>query len=366
MMIQGAEQLAVALAAVDPDSCDAYGRQAHLLIAYVNGQAAARPAHLAQIRPYDAAVLAASHAAHARVMEAQLRLASAATMLELLLWVYRTHLLRGIAPEAIAADFALWQAALAQHLDEPARHQILAVYGRLLALHDQLVLSAQTPPQSPSVAPVILPYYQRFLAALLRPDAGAAIAVTHEFVTRPDRIGPWLEGVIQPSLYEIGALWARGAITVGQEHLATAIAQQVMAVCYPMILELPRDKGRIIVAASPGEFHQVGTRIVADLLEVNGWDVYCTGANTPAQSVVALLKETGARFLCISTTLSASLPAVADLIGQVRAAPLASLPKILVGGQAYGSDPSLWRKMGADAYGRTAREGLAYLEAHQP
>lgn len=209
----------------------------------------------------------------------------------------------------------------------------------------------------------LAPFFERFIAALLTPDTAAAIRVTGEYVKTPADLSIWWEQIIQPAMYEVGDRWSRGEITVGQEHLATAITQRVMAIYYPMILELPRLKGTIVVTASPGELHEIGTRIVADLLEISGWDVYCTGAYTPAPTVVDLVQRTRAQFLCISTTLVASLPAVAALIEQVRGACGPAAPQILVGGQAYMQKHSLWRDVGADSFALTARAGIDYIQA---
>ena len=206
-------------------------------------------------------------------------------------------------------------------------------------------------------------YTQEYLAALLKPDTQAAIRLTGVHVKTPAQIEVWWEQVIQPAMYAIGDLWALGKISVGQEHLATAITQRVISIYYPLILNLPRPKGPMVITASPGEFHEIGPRIVADIFEVHGWDVYYTGANTPATTIVELIQSIEARFLCISTTLGSSLPAVSALISQVRSANLPSQPKILVGGQAYNEAPDLWRQVGADHFALSAYEGIAYIEA---
>ena len=38
-----------------------------------------------------------------------------------------------------------------------------------------------------------------------------------------------------------------------------------------------------------GELHEIGIRMVADFFEMEGWDTYYLGANTPADAVVAEL-----------------------------------------------------------------------------
>jgi methanogenic corrinoid protein MtbC1 len=215
----------------------------------------------------------------------------------------------------------------------------------------------------PGVADELQPYFQRYLQATLRPDMRAALQVATEYIHTPIKIATWWECIIRPTMYEIGHRWEQGEISVGQEHLATAITQRVMAHFYPQILDLPRCKGSVVVATSPGELHEIGARIVSDLLEMNGWNAHYTGANTPASSIVSLLAQTKARCLCISTTLLDNLPAVKALIAQVRSARLSSAPLIMVGGQAYQSAPNLWREVGADRFARSARAGIRHIEA---
>ncbi|NTU81816.1 MAG: hypothetical protein HGA45_20980 [Chloroflexales bacterium] len=352
-----------ALAAVDTAACDAYRRQSWRLIEYADQHMAARPDLAALLGPCPPEVLYRNHADHARFIEAQLRLKSASALINAFVWVYRTHRLRGVALECFPVDLAIWTEAIERYLDEPNATQVSAVYRCLRDMHGQLVRQADAPQHEPATTAELQPHFQRYLAALLKPDAQAAIRITGEYVRAPAQITTWWEQVIQPSMYTIGDLWAQGQISVGQEHLATAITQRVMAIYYPLILELPRLKGAIVVTASPGEHHEIGPRIVADLLEIHGWDVYYTGANTPAQSIIELLRHIEARFLCISTTLVHSLPSVTALIAQVRSAGLWSSPKILVGGQAYMAGSTLWRQVGADWFAPTAHDGIGYIEA---
>lgn len=229
----------------------------------------------------------------------------------------------------------------------------------------QLVPAAQAPEANMHNDTELRPHIERYLQAVLKPDSRAALEAAEAYINSSVEIATWWEHVIRPTLYEIGDLWAQGEISVGQEHLATAITQRVMAHYYPQILEQPRQKGRVVVTSSPGELHEIGGRILADLLELHGWDTYYTGANTPSESVVTLLNQHQACCLCISTTLAASLPSVSALISEVRAAQLNPAPKILVGGQAYLSAPDIWKQVGADWFAGSASEGIAYIETIQ-
>lgn len=364
MRVPPVSLLSQALNAVDLVAYDTYRSHAALLTAHADRAMAERADIGDLLGPCSLDVLYANHAQHIQFLGSHLELKSAPALIDALGWVYRTHVQRGIALRCFPIDLMCWIAAVERFLDPSSAAQIVGVYRCLIELHSYLLLLAHAPSADPAIADELSPYFHEYMAALLKPDTGAAIAVAGRYITDVGRLAIWWEQIIQPSMYEVGNLWARGAITVGQEHLATAITQRVMSVFYPLILELPRQRGTIIVTASPGELHEIGPRILADLIELNGWDVCYTGANTPVGSIVDLVERTQATCLCISTSLASGLPVVAQLIRDVRAAAGAAAPHMLVGGQAYLADSRLWRQVGADHVAFSAREGIEHLQAH--
>src|SRR5690242_17155384 len=106
---------------------------------------------------------------------------------------------------------------------------------------------------------------RRYLDAILKPNSREALEFTRDIIKSPDDVSFCWQKVIMPAMHQVGDLWAEGKITVGQEHLATSITQRVMSAFYPMILDAPRTKGKIVFVSSPGELHDVGARMIADL-----------------------------------------------------------------------------------------------------
>ncbi|WP_129678253.1 B12-binding domain-containing protein [Candidatus Chloroploca sp. Khr17] len=356
--------LSLALAAVDGDACEDYRQHAPLLVAYANQRMAERADLGEMAGPYSLEAIYRNHEDHARLMLAQLEMKRADALIALLVWAYRMHPLRGVALWAFPINLDIWRTGVELHLPPHSAAVIGAVYQCMSAMHSQILLLAQTPADRPGVADEMRPHFERYLELLLLADTRAALQVASAYIQSPAMITTWWQHVVQPAMYEIGERWAEGQISVGQEHLATAITQRVIAHFYPQILDLPHQKGKIVVTSSPGEFHELGARMLSDLLEIAGWNTYYTGANTPAESVVALAAQTQAQAVCISTTLFESLPKVTALIADLRSADLSPAPRILLGGQAYLSHPNIWRQMGADQYCASVRECVDYLDAN--
>jgi MerR family transcriptional regulator, light-induced transcriptional regulator len=97
--------------------------------------------------------------------------------------------------------------------------------------------------------------------------------------------------VITPAMYWIGELWERGAVTVADEHVATAISDRVMASLHASAVSHRLDaRDTVLVAAPQDEHHGLGARMVADVLEWGGFRVICLGTNVPSEALAATLR----------------------------------------------------------------------------
>ena len=119
--------------------------------------------------------------------------------------------------------------------------------------------------------------------------------------------------VFQSSLYEVGRLWQENKITVAQEHYITAATQLIMSQLYPYISNTKKT-GKVLVATSVSkELHEVGVRMVADFFEMDGWNTFYLGANTPTESIIQTIISKKADLVLISATISSNIGEVIDL-----------------------------------------------------
>lgn len=167
--------------------------------------------------------------------------------------------------------------------------------------------------------------------------------------------------VLAPALEEVGSRWQRGTATVAQEHLATALVLSIMATLAPRLDEPPAVGRRAVLAGTEGELHSVGLRMLGDFLEADGWDIDYLGALTPGGEVERWAVEAGPDVVCLSTTLTTHLASVRSTIAALRSLP--APPLILVGGRAYGGDPEVAIRLGADGYAADAGSASKFLRA---
>lgn len=197
-----------------------------------------------------------------------------------------------------------------------------------------------------------------YLEALLSGDRGKATDLVMDLVHGGLPVKAAYTDIFQASQEELGRRWMSGDISVAQEHFCTAATQAIMSLLYPQIFATPRNGKRLVAASVGGELHEIGIRMLADFFELEGWDSYYLGANTPPASIVAALRDRKASLLCLSATMAYNLSGIESVITRVRETFPEGAIRILVGGGPFNVSPDLWRRIGADGSARDAPGAL--------
>ena len=198
-----------------------------------------------------------------------------------------------------------------------------------------------------------------YMQALLKGEMRAASKLVLDAVGGGIPVKDIYLGVFQRTQYEIGRLWQTNQISVAEEHYCAAATQLIMSLLYPRVLSSVRGTHTLVAACVSGDLHEIGVRMVADFFEMDGWNTFYLGANMPVASILEILHERKPDVLGVSATLTYHVKAVESLISAVRNDPMLDGVKILVGGYPFNLASNLWKKVGADGYGRDAQEALA-------
>jgi methanogenic corrinoid protein MtbC1 len=202
-----------------------------------------------------------------------------------------------------------------------------------------------------------------YLHALLRGSRIDALLVITNALDRGASLRDVYREVFEPVQQEIGRLWQLNQINVAQEHFCTAATQHIMTQLYSRIFGGAGTKKELrAVAMCVGrELHEVGLRIITDLLELDGWQTWYLGANVPPASAVQLCVDQRADFLLVSATLPPHIAEVGELVRAFQARPELERAKVIVGGRAFRMAPEVWRTIGADGFAANADDCIALL-----
>jgi methanogenic corrinoid protein MtbC1 len=175
-----------------------------------------------------------------------------------------------------------------------------------------------------------------YLRLQLQGDRREALRYLDQLVQDGLSISQIRRDVIAAAQREIGRLWECNSIGIAQEHMATAISQLALAHLYRNAAS-PAPLGRkVVIACVPGELHDFPARLVADALDLAGYDARFLGADVPTESLLTVLDDEQPDLLALSITMKFHEPALRDQIKRVRSHTQGKLP-IAIGGREFGS-----------------------------
>jgi len=197
-----------------------------------------------------------------------------------------------------------------------------------------------------------------FNEALLKGDKAAANQMIMDAVNTGTSIKDIYLHVFQKSQLEVGRLWLKNEITVAKEHYASAATQLIMSQLYSYIFATERVGHTFIGACIGGELHELGIRMVGDFFEMEGWDTYYLGANTPVATIITAIEENHADVVGLSISMPYHRSLVKDAIDEIQKHFGPAFPKKLVGGNGINHNNEIWKYLGADGYGSDAQEAV--------
>ena len=204
--------------------------------------------------------------------------------------------------------------------------------------------------------------FSTYLAAIREGDRRRAFQVIDDAREVGIDLSTIYVGVFQPALREIGCLWQQNVISVADEHLATAITQAAMARAYESAFTWRSAVGRTLIAACVDtERHEVGLRMLCDLLDLEGWHTTYLGASVPVESLVMMVRQRRPNVVALSAALTPHVPRLRSMIAEITTALGEARPLIIVGGRPFLDDPDLAMRIGADFTARNAVDAVRLL-----
>lgn len=235
-----------------------------------------------------------------------------------------------------------------------ARAMLATAIAQLAAMPDDV--ASLLDPRAP-----LWPVASAYLTALLRGSRRDALQLVTGALDQGASLRDVYRHVFEPVQQEIGRLWQLNQVTVAQEHFCTAATQHIMTQLYARVFAGERTDRRAMAMCVGGELHEVGLRIITDLLELEGWQTWYLGASVPPAAAVQLCVEQKTDVLLVSATLPPHIAGVAEVVRLFKGRRELDRARVIVGGRAFRSTPELWRRIGADGYASNADECLALL-----
>jgi len=201
------------------------------------------------------------------------------------------------------------------------------------------------------------PLYDEFLTYLEEEDRRKCIAFALSRLSS-NELGliTFYDEILAPCMKERLCREEHREISVWEEHVRSSIVRTVIECCYPHVMKERDDRyrlgqrGKVIVLCPAGEYHELGARMVADFFTLCGYDAVFVGANTPQDEIIRAISHVKPKYVAISITNYYNLVAARKTVEKMveeRGKSDADF-KIIVGGQAFKRNPTMYREMRAD------------------
>ncbi len=345
------------LQAVSNAAVGEYREKRAVLTEHVNNAIGNNPDYLSLAGTNPLQVVYDNHANHIAFMANVFQFGLYEMMLRLILWVYRSYHARGFSYDYFIKELEAWIEAIRENMHENHAREIVNIYAWLLQHHKEFIaLSDDDSCFETGTDPQVSKVKSFFLSCLLKGDSRGCQKIAFDFVQSREDVMVFYLHIIQPAMYEIGRGWEMGEVSVAQEHLASAIVARVMSSLYQdYVLGQERQQRKAVVTAAPNEYHEMGAHMISDFLEMEGWDVYYLGSNTPAMDLIKLSVDKKPFLLAISITMPFNLESVKETIQMVRDENALEGVKIMLGGMVFNMESRLWKQLGADGWAGDAK-----------
>jgi len=172
-------------------------------------------------------------------------------------------------------------------------------------------------------------------------------------------------GLIVPLIRRLEAAWT--VDTVSFTDLTTAfmtLRRVISALSADMLPVFGHGNGRVLVATVPGEAHQFGPQILADLLRSAGWEADLM-LDVEAETLLRRVDLTRYVAIALSVGHDEALVGVADLIGDLRASSRSADVCVMVGGPALVEPRAQYDFLCADLVALSGAEAVNFLVRHR-
>lgn len=219
---------------------------------------------------------------------------------------------------------------------------------RLLLIHN----AGPVPPGLAARAARVLPggEYDRFLQLLLgRHSDDALVGFLTAFLEDGHPVEAVYVDLLAPAARELGVMWEEDSCNFAEVTLACCQMQRIIRRMTRRRAFETSDhtRGRVLVEAPADAQHTLGAIVVAEILSQTGWSVVLGQPFDPVPDVE------GVSLVAYSLARTDQWEAARDRIAALRR--LVPGVEVIVGGQAFLSQPTLVSRVGADGWAEDGR-----------
>jgi len=164
------------------------------------------------------------------------------------------------------------------------------------------------------------------------------------------------EGLV-PGIQEAGELWNKNIYFWPDVVMSTEAFRAVMEVIEPHLAGGQMGTaGKVLIGTVAGDMHNLGKKIVIDILRCANFDVIDLGEDVPVATFIGKVGEIKPEILGLGCYMTTTMPEMRNIIVELKHSELRDKVKVMVGGVPISQEFA--DEIGADAWGRDAFDAV--------
>ena len=170
--------------------------------------------------------------------------------------------------------------------------------------------------------------------------------------------------VFWPTINNITTLYRQDQMTRLAQQYATRALSGLISQNQDRYEAKPARGRSICMFCGPNELDDLSGRLIADLLEADGYEVTYGGGNIADDDIMAEVHERRPDILLMFSSGGSDAPGIRQLIDQIRGINAIPEMQIVVGGGIFNRAPGLAEEIGADLWATGPEDLMEQLEAY--
>jgi corrinoid protein of di/trimethylamine methyltransferase len=195
--------------------------------------------------------------------------------------------------------------------------------------------------------------------AIIEGDESTALESAKEALAAGMKPLEIVKASIQPAMDVVGEQFQNGEAFLPELIIAGDAATVVLDAIMDQ-MEVGDDsvmKGTVILGVVFGDNHDIGKNLVMAVMAAHGFKVIDLGINVPPKEFIAAAQKENADIIAASTLMTTSMPYQREIVELLKAMGKREDHYVVVGGGPV--TPEWTKKIGADGYGRDAKDAAA-------
>jgi 5-methyltetrahydrofolate--homocysteine methyltransferase len=160
-----------------------------------------------------------------------------------------------------------------------------------------------------------------------------------------------------PGIQEAGELWNKNVYFWPDVVMSTEAFRTAMEVIEPHLSSGQiGTTGKVLIGTVAGDMHNLGKKIVIDMLQCANFNVTDLGEDVPATAFIDKVKASKPDILGLGCYMTTTMPEMKNIITKLKHSGLRDSVKVIIGGVPISQEFA--DEIGADAWGRDAFDAV--------